>query len=121
MDQKTPEWELEFTKIHAECTKRGLIRSNERAFADKMDHLPLQAADMYAYRARTLAVPHMETQSKQPATVLDIMLNRKMHPLTGFRPVMTDQLRAEIEELAAKYQSVHRALSEVPNNDFGLK
>jgi hypothetical protein len=38
----------------------------------------------------------------------------------GYKPTMTNTLRSEIKELAGKYESVKRALNEIPNNDFGF-
>jgi hypothetical protein len=50
--------------------------------------------------------------------VFEVMLYRNLRPKIGFTPIVTETLGNEIVQLASKFASVRRALSEVPKGYF---
>jgi hypothetical protein len=123
-DQKPGEdkWASVLDNVAAEFRKKD-SRIGKISFADKKDypHWPLQAADMIAFRTRRLAVPRLQKQAFQIATVLDIMLQRNLRPNRRFRPTITPALMNEMLLLCEKHSSVKRALDELTWTYFALK
>lgn len=81
-------------------------------FADKKEVLPLQAADMIAFRARRIADRFFSQNQRQFLGVLDIMLCRNMRPKRSWRPTIPEAQFPKVFDLCEKYPSVKRALSE---------
>jgi hypothetical protein len=124
-------WQSAITDTVETCKKAG-VKIIEHGYGDDEVILPLQAADMYSYRAREL---HFEKQKRQAeirnqtrrivnvkvdSTVYDVILNRNMRPKIGFNPTITPELSKEISELVPKHAPVRRALMEIPNNYFKI-
>jgi hypothetical protein len=116
-----------------ETLKTSGIKICSHVYGDDKDYLPLQAADMLAYRSRER---HFEKLQKQietkkltgndkftylRPTIFDIVLCRNLHPPgIGFKPELNDEIKKEVSELAQKHPPVKRALREVPHNYFKL-
>lgn len=80
-------WNIPLQKMHAKYALNDARLNDELVFADDKDpkHLPLQAADLYAYAMRQHARRQLERrisgdQSLEPMRVLDYMLNRNLDP-----------------------------------------
>jgi hypothetical protein len=114
LDQNSdPRWRHAFDETITEYRKQ-YSWIGEHSFPDKKKerHLPLQAADMIAYRARRLAAKAFGQKSRQLAEVIDIMLLRNLKPGRAFRPTIRHDKFDEVFRLAEKHPAASRALSE---------
>jgi hypothetical protein len=74
--------------------------------------LPLQAADMIAYRSRRLATKFYENNEKQFADILNIMLMRNLKPDRKWRPSISQEQFRSVYDLTEVHPPVKKALSE---------
>jgi hypothetical protein len=80
-------WSVPLRKIHAQYAQKDSRFDGAIAFENDLDpkHLPLQAADLYAYALRQHAKRQLDRrlagdESLEPMRVLDYILNRNLDP-----------------------------------------
>jgi hypothetical protein len=101
--------------------KGGYRWMGDIGWSDKKEVLPLQAADMIAFRSRQLAAKYYSDNQRQFAGVLNIMILRNMRPNRAWRPHIPPEEFGRVYDLAEKYPYVNRALSENSAIYFRLK